>query len=250
MNVYLLRKGIVTTEPFYTKTRLRSVKRAIRDNREFAHSGECDREVIDFLEDLADSAAARHPGGEVEAFHYMMRCMGVLVRRHAAAAYKPYGYRNPFAPWCRTAPQQPAPGPAARTWSWPVVHPVLPRPAGQFDAIFREFSALKMFGYTVGKTKGWPRDKRHAFLTDFMEMDLPDVVEELFGDEYGAPLSTDRLRQMANVIASNAGLAKRRDPIANAAAIADWEDDLAFLKGEFYERRGLKFLPWPSAQPR
>lgn len=107
-----------------------------------------------------------------------------------------------------------------------------------------------MFGYKVGKTNGWPRALRRAFLPDIMEQGLPSEVWDLFGDAYGGPMSADRLRQVVTVIARNASLQWRHDPERYRLAIADWEDDLGFLKAEFYERRGLKFAPWPSSRSR
>ena len=234
----------MATEPFYAQKRLKAAKRAIRENLELEHSDGCDQALLGFLEDLAKSLAARHPVDEEGAFFYALRCMGTLVQWHAKDAYEPYGYADPFAP-----PPAP-PEPAAPLWKWPVVATV---PSDQPDGLhidFREFSALKMFGYTVGKTNGWPRARRRAFLSDFMEQELPPKVRDLFGDAYGDPLSADRLRQVATVIASNASLRWRHDPERYRVAIADWEDDLGFLKAEFYERRGLKFVPWPSSRTR
>lgn len=106
-----------------------------------------------------------------------------------------------------------------------------------------------MFGYTVGKTHGWSRAKRRAFLTDFIEMNLPSIVAKTFGDEYGRPLTSDRLRKVATVIATNASNFYRNDARKYEVAIADWEQDLLFLRDRYYEGMGLKFMPWPSTRP-
>ena len=131
-------------------------------------------------------------------------------------------------------------------WSWPVIEEPPVSSGSEFSAHFRQFSALKMFVYTVGKTNGWPTRDRMAFLDDFMTMDLPAVVESTFGDEYGTPLSVTRLRKVANVIAANANLRWRSDPERYAQAIADWEADLQHLHDEFYVGHGLQFQPWPD----
>ena len=133
-------------------------------------------------------------------------------------------------------------------WKFPVIlKPDID--AGQrFDGEFREFSALKMFGYTVGKTKGWDQRERQSFLSDFMEMRLPKDVEEVFGDEYGEPMSSGRLRKVANLIAKNAQNAYRRDASSMKNAIEDWEDDLAFLKKKYFFEAKLRFEPWPASK--
>lgn len=134
--------------------------------------------------------------------------------------------------------------PSVAAWPWPILH--ISKGKGAIDGAFRPESALRMFGYTVGKTNGWPRQKRHKFLTDFMEKSLPSVVEREFGDEYGEPLTTTRLRKVAHVISSNCSLRMRNDPRKYAKAISDWKEDLDFLKREYYDCRGLKFVPWPD----
>lgn len=130
-------------------------------------------------------------------------------------------------------------------WNWPIVNTV-PGNGRSFDGAFRDFSALKMFGYTVGRTNGWPKQQRERFLDDFMRLELPKSVTDHFGDEYGSPMSTNRLRKIANTIASNCQLRYRNDPRKYRQAIFDWESDLNFLKQTFYDREGLKFIPWPD----
>ena len=78
-------------------------------------------------------------------------------------------------------------------------------------------------------------------------MDLPESVERYFGDEYGSPLTSTRLRKMAYVIANNASSRLRqKDQKKWTASISDWTDDLNFLKEKYYEGYGLKFVPWPD----
>lgn len=137
----------------------------------------------------------------------------------------------------------------SRQWNWPIIQQI---PGdGMFNADgFRSESALKVFGYTVGKTNGWPEQKRQRFLSDFIELELPEIVERIFDDEYGDPMTTTRLRKVANVIANNCGLRYRSNHNLYRHAIRDWESDLDFLKKKYYEGRGLKFHPWPESDPR
>lgn len=129
-------------------------------------------------------------------------------------------------------------------WRWPAINATPGN--GDMNAAFLPFSALKLFGYTVGKSAGWPQEKRQRFLSDFMEMELPSIVSEHFGDEYGKPMSTTRLRKVANVLASNCSSRLRNNPSRYELAISDWIDDLDYLKIKYYEGHGLKFYPWPD----
>jgi hypothetical protein len=106
-----------------------------------------------------------------------------------------------------------------------------------------EASALKLCGYTVGKTKGLPARDRRRFLDCFFRNRLPSWVSEMFADEYGAPGSEVRLRKIANLIAGNCRVFKLNDPHKYASAITDWEDDLAYLRSRYY-RPGS--FPWPQ----
>lgn len=127
-------------------------------------------------------------------------------------------------------------------WDWPEINPA--PGSGPFTCDFKRVSALKLFGYSVG-ISGWSEDERHRFLSDFMEKELPPSVEKYFGEEYGQPMSTDRLRKVAKVIAGNCGLRMRSDPERYETAIREWQDDLKFLKEKYYQGKGLKFVPWP-----
>jgi hypothetical protein len=83
---------------------------------------------------------------------------------------------------------------------------------------------------------------RQRFLRHFFTRPLPRAVGLLFGDAYGEPGSSQRLRKMAEVMAANCKNFKRNDRSRYAAAIHDYESDLEYLRLSFYA--GL-FL-WPS----
>lgn len=132
---------------------------------------------------------------------------------------------------------------------WPIVVDPSSTPRNsKFN--FRDLTALKLFGYTVGKTNGWPQKVRRNFLGDFMERELPSIVKKYFGDEYGTPMSVVRLRKTANILASNVNLRICIDRERYSDAITDWLSDLLFLKQEYYEKHGLKFYPWPEIRHR
>lgn len=139
-----------------------------------------------------------------------------------------------------------------KVWPWPVIEmPGGTNSNNDFgNGYWEEISPLKMFGYTVGKTSGWPAAKRKRFLRDFMGYDLPATVEKIYGKKYGDPSSLERLKAVANLISSLIIAAKRRNGSSMKYAIQDWTDDLNFLKTAFYEEQGLKFYPWPSTEPK
>lgn len=234
-------------EPFYAQRRLKELKATIADAHSFFDM-DVEHAVMSFLDDLAKSVSRQAGDDDDQAFALIVRCMGAIAEANAEYAYTAWGLENPFKDSPATRGYVP-PGPLVRKWIWPVIHTPPPSGSGGFTGTFRDYSGLKMFGYTVGKTEGWPQSKRETFLADFMEMNLPPIVEATFGDEYGEPMSTTRLRKMANLIATNATNFYRNDPIRYRVAIADWDSDLEFLKRRYYIGAGLAFQPWPSSRP-
>lgn len=229
-------------QPFQPRMRIKEAREVFRSAAELDLDETVSDVVCDLLQDLALDLSRRRLGSETEAYHFVIRCMGAMAEAHADDVYEPYGFENPF----RQKPPLPDPVPIAPAWKWPVVN-TAPSSVGGIDSdSFMPFSALKMFGYTVGRTNGWPRAQREAFLADFIRLELPPIVTSTFGNEYGGPMSTTRLRKMANLIAANASNFYRNDPRRYAAAIADWTSDLDYLKRVFYVGAGLAFHPWPD----
>jgi hypothetical protein len=200
--------------------------------------------LYDFARDAIDrlfTIVAESSGGGTDDVKFMLyRSAMEYVSKHRDDIYLGYEDQFPFGEHQRDAKEE--------LWIWPVVNeaPGL----GRIEGTFQPFSALKVFGYTTGKKAGWPTTVRRQFLSDFMEKDLPPLVLDLFGDEYGAPLSTTRLRKVANVISSNCGLRLRADSERYRQAIDDWVEDLDFLKSKYYEGLGLRFVPWPDPRTR
>jgi hypothetical protein len=228
--------------PYPSRERRKALRAAIKANTDFEHGGAQHDELLNYLEDIAIYLSELRPAEQAEVLAYVIRTMGEFVQEHAEDIYEPYGYVNPFA----VAAPAPPPTPL---WAYPVIQTPPPGKGPMSGGDWPDYSALRMFGYTVGKLKGWPKTKRQAFLTAFIEMSLPPVVEATFPGQYGAPLSTQRLKKVANVIAGNATNFYRNDPKIYAVAIADYADDLLFLKQKYYDGAGLKFQPWPVIGP-
>ena len=207
----------------------------------FANIPEC-HWLYDFAQDAIDrvlTLVAEASGEDPDAVKAMLyRAIAAHVSANQELIYDGFEDQNPFG-------EEPDDGEnVEEAWAWPIVNE---QPGnGEISATFQQFSALKLFGYTVGKTAGWPREQRRRFLSDFIEQELPANVRHIFGDEYGEPMTSTRLRKVANVIANNCSLRLRNNPQKYRHAIEDWVDDLQFLKEKYYDGLGLKFLPWPD----
>ncbi|TBN41939.1 hypothetical protein EYE42_05940 [Paracoccus subflavus] len=239
----------MTEDHFTIRRRLREARAAVRNNKVLRSPAKQADPLFSFFEDLALAFEVRDVE-EDEVFHHVIRCMASVARHYAEDAYQPYGLTNPFKP-AMLPPPQPTQE-SKRSFIWPVINPNPPKGAiGPGGIIFdHKYSALKMFGYTVGTTKGWDLDKRKHFLSDFIELELPTIVEKTFGISYGAPSTMQRLLKVANVIASNANLKARHDAHLYRRAIRDWQDDLNFLKGRYYDDKHRIVLAWPKLEGR
>jgi hypothetical protein len=143
---------------------------------------------------------------------------------------------------------------AETEWAWPpnLNYDAIPNPnANPNSTDWKQESVLKIHGYTVGKSRdAWHKDKRRRLLDDVMRKQLPSYVTDLFGDEYGEPMTAKRLQKLAWLLYHNAQrFLQQRNSERYAVAIEDYEEDLEFLFQTFYEEEELKFqsphLSWP-----
>lgn len=114
----------------------------------------------------------------------------------------------------------------------------------EFDPVaLQEVGLLKYLGYTTG-IKGERKDRRQtilrrAYTAQIHGLDLP----ENYLREWGHPQTSERLLKLGNVISSLARNAKRRENPPRDA-IRDWEEDLEWLKENFY--KGAYRFQWPD----
>ncbi|MCX9154970.1 hypothetical protein OPU71_02395 [Niveibacterium sp. 24ML] len=102
---------------------------------------------------------------------------------------------------------------------------------------------LGWLGYRVGKA-GLEANRRHGLLDSAYANDLPGINSQQYFDEWGTARSAVRLQKMAQSIAAFARHKKRAGRHRYAAAISDWETDLAYLKASHYI--GRYDFPWPQ----
>ena len=102
---------------------------------------------------------------------------------------------------------------------------------------------LKYEGYTVGKN-GCSRLERRRIL-DYCYLDgfVPLAFLEVYVSEWGNPATSTRLHKIANCIATFCRNAKLKK-VPPLEAIGCWEEDLQYLKSEYYEEKNL--FEWPN----
>ncbi len=117
------------------------------------------------------------------------------------------------------------------------------------DADWNHFGVLHYMGYTVGKKSLLSPDERKNILSQIYldELKLPPQSEfSLVVAQWGEPRESLRLKKMANTIASLARNKKRENIERFTNAIAEWEEDLAWLKVKYYDGVYDQEFQWPS----
>lgn len=106
-----------------------------------------------------------------------------------------------------------------------------------------EDGLLRFMGYAVGQS-GCHRRGRQEILDYVFHGTLPRVQSVGYMQEWAGNGSSIRLQKMANCIATFARNAKRRRNASMELAIAEWEEDLAYLKDKYY--RPADGYSWPD----
>lgn len=101
---------------------------------------------------------------------------------------------------------------------------------------------LKFMGYAVGQ-KGAYRNRRQQVLDYVFNERVPKVQSNEYMAEWGEPKSTCRLKKLADSMATFARNARRRRSSDMDHAIAEWEEDLRYLKETYYDRKYQ--FDWP-----
>lgn len=114
------------------------------------------------------------------------------------------------------------------------------------DVDWKESGLLSLSGYRVGEARGVPKDRRRKVLNYvFLKDDLGDVDDPEYAASWGDPKSSARLQKLSETLAAFVRTAKR-NPANMSRAIADWEEDLEYLKTTFYDNWGG--FPWPDVE--
>ena len=113
------------------------------------------------------------------------------------------------------------------------------------DFDWPQIGLMKTLGYKVGRTGIQDKKKRRQILKEIYEKeDLPSVMPKYYLSKWGSPHSCARLGKMAQSLATFCRNAKRDKKKDKTVAIEHWEDDLEWLKKEYY--RGHCQFWWPA----
>ncbi len=104
---------------------------------------------------------------------------------------------------------------------------------------------LKFMGYAVGQNGAY-RNRRQQILDYVFNERVPKVQSYEYMAEWGEPKSTCRLKKLADSLATFARNARRRRSSDMDHAIAEWEEDLRYLKETYYDRKYQ--FDWPAAR--
>ena len=96
-----------------------------------------------------------------------------------------------------------------------------------------ELGLFRHVGYHVGND-GEHLDVRHYLLDCIFHNKLPSVNSDKYMNEFASPQSPQRLRKMANVLASSAIKLKGKTNADCSQAIEDYESDLDYLYDKYY----------------
>jgi hypothetical protein len=107
-----------------------------------------------------------------------------------------------------------------------------------------EVGVLKHEGYSVGR-KGTPAPQRRAILHRIFHSDLSVIHSQLYMQQWGSPRSNERLKKMADCLAT---FCKKQKVKGNVETASAYEADLAWLRENFY--RGRFRFNWPSTYVR
>ena len=135
---------------------------------------------------------------------------------------------------------------AKRADPWPLLS------FGMGDGVFEvdaggwhELGPLKAMGYKVGYS-GLSDDSRQDILTKAVEGNLrfPADYSRNERQRWGLPRTEARLKVIAHEIAKFANTLGNRD-VDMSCAVREWNDDLAWLKKKYYNRRKEMLFSWP-----
>lgn len=115
------------------------------------------------------------------------------------------------------------------------------RAAGGSSSFFgQEKSPLACYGYAVGKTNGRPVADRRDIIEFTLSAELPSIFPESYRIEWGAPMSTRRMKKIINHLSSLADLRSGRKNFE--VAVQHWREDASWTHTTLRKKlRGLGF---------
>ncbi|TNC83620.1 MAG: hypothetical protein CSH37_13530 [Thalassolituus sp.] len=103
---------------------------------------------------------------------------------------------------------------------------------------WQEFSPLKYYGYTVGKSKGLRFEQRQLVMTITFYADLPEIFPEAYRQRWGGAGTYRRYKQIADHINM---LYERNSGISRMSyAVADWEQDHIWFLSQYSKLANIR----------
>lgn len=97
----------------------------------------------------------------------------------------------------------------------------------------QEFSPLKYYGYTVGKTKGLQQDQRRIVMIITFNAELPEIFPSSYRRKWGEAGTYQRYCQILSHIHSLAD--QRRFNPNMEVAVSHWDMDYAWFSTQYYK---------------
>lgn len=117
--------------------------------------------------------------------------------------------------------------------------------SGNFDTSgFSKDGALRLFGYSVSAEFDLSDRDRREILDLVFNVSVPPVTEWYQVAEWGEPGTVQRLKKMANCLASFARNGSRRRDHRMTQPVLKWCRDLEYLKIKYYD--GKFGFGWPN----
>lgn len=110
---------------------------------------------------------------------------------------------------------------------------------------WQDTGILGYLGYRVGRGSDLSKRERELLLSHIFSMQLPPLNDPTYMRQWSLPDSPQRLRKMAECIAAFARNAKRRRTQNFAEAARHWEEDLSFLRRDYYVGKFRFAFDWP-----
>jgi hypothetical protein len=107
-----------------------------------------------------------------------------------------------------------------------------------------ERGALAALGYRVGRS-GLTEARRRLILSNAFNNTLLSDLPRAYLNEWGSPQTAQRLKKIADSLAAFCRNAKNRQSQNMEQTIDNYEDDLYWLKENYYDKLGFTFY-WPD----
>ncbi len=116
------------------------------------------------------------------------------------------------------------------------------------DQFWPQIGMLKFLGYNVGHKGALRTDRQKALQIAFTMHELPKVNGPEYVKGWGNASTGLRLKKIADSIATFCRNARHQNSTSYTATIADYEEDLAWLKKTYYDGRFDRQFTWPDTK--